>query len=60
MINLSLVLRIDFLNIACEIALRWIPQNSLWLVNIGLGNGLVSWGNKPLPEPILTKFYEAK
>ena len=26
-----------------------------WLVNIGSGNGLVSWGSKPLPEPMLTQ-----
>ena len=26
-----------------------------WLVNIGSGNGLVPSGNKPLPEPILTR-----
>ena len=28
-----------------------------WLVNIGSGNGLVPDGTKPLPEPMLTKFY---
>ena len=28
-----------------------------WLVNIGSGNGLVPIGTKPLPEPMLTKFY---
>ena len=27
------------------------------LVNIGLGNGLVPSGNKPLPEPMLTQIY---
>ena len=27
----------------------------LWSVNIGSGNGLVPSGNKPLPEPMLTK-----
>ena len=26
-----------------------------WSVNIGLGNGLVLSGNKPLPEPMLTQ-----
>ena len=26
-----------------------------WQVNIGSGNGLVPSGNKPLPEPMLTK-----
>ena len=27
-----------------------------WLVDIGLGIGLEPSGNKPLPEPMLTKF----
>ena len=30
-----------------------------WDVRIGSGNGLVSPGNKPLPEPVLPKFYNA-
>ena len=30
-----------------------------WLVNIGSGNGLVSSGNKPIPEPVLTKISNA-
>ena len=30
-----------------------------WRVSIGSGNGLVPSGNKPLPETMLTKFYEA-
>ena len=28
-----------------------------WSVHIGSGNDLVSSGNKPLPEPYMTKFY---
>ena len=28
-------------------------------VNIGLGNGLVPSGNKPLPEPMFTQVYVA-
>ena len=28
-----------------------------WWVNIGSGNGLVSSGNKPSPEPMLTPIY---
>ena len=28
-------------------------------VNIGSGNGLLPSGNKPLPEPMLTKYYVA-
>ena len=40
------------------------PQNNVighnwWWVNIGSGNGLLSSGNKSLPEPILTEFYGA-
>ena len=31
----------------------------LWKDNIGSGNGLVPWGNKPLPEPILNQIYVA-
>ena len=34
----------------CIIIVRWMPQNS-----IGSGNGLVPSGNKPLPEPMLTR-----
>ena len=30
-----------------------------WLVNISSGNGLVSPGNKPLPEPMLIQIYVA-
>ena len=30
-----------------------------WLVNIGLGNGLVPSGTKPLPEPVLIKIVDA-
>ena len=44
----------------CEIALRWIPLDLADDVNIGSGNGLVPWGNKPLPEPMLTQIYVAK
>ena len=28
------------------------------LINIGSSDGLMSSGNKPLPEPVLTKFYK--
>ena len=28
-------------------------------LNVGSGNALVPPGNKPLPEPLLTKFYVA-
>ena len=30
-----------------------------WSVNIGSGNGLVPWGNKPLPEPLLMQIFVA-
>ena len=30
-----------------------------WLVNIGSGKGLVPSGNKPLPDPMSTKSYDA-
>ena len=38
-----------------------MPQDlsEWWLVNIGSGNGLVPSGNKPLPEPMLTKYNDA-
>ena len=48
------ILVIDGWGIACEIALIWMSLDLLWKVNIGSGNGLVSSGNKPLPEPMLT------
>ena len=38
--------RIDILSTYCGISLRWVP---CWP-----GNGLLSWGNKPLSEPMLT------
>ena len=44
-------------------ALRWMPLTEVsprwWLVNIGSGNGLTFSTNKPLPKPMLTKFYDA-
>ena len=52
----KLTSRIDILSIYFEIALRWRPHWSL--VNIGSGNGLIPSGNKLLPEPMLTKFYD--
>ena len=41
-----------FTRISCEIALRWMPQNTFddWQVHIGSGNGFVQPGNKPLHE----------
>ena len=34
-------------------------MTDLYGINTGSGNGLVPSGNKPLPEPTLTKFYDA-
>ena len=34
-------------------------ENLWWQVNIGLGNGLVPPGNKPVPEPMLKQIYVA-
>ena len=44
-----------------EIVLSWMLQNliSNLEVNIGLGNGLVPSGTKPLPEPMLTQIHVA-
>ena len=36
-----------------------MPQDLTDDVNIGSGNGLVPSGNKPLPEPVLTKISNA-
>ena len=52
--------RIDILSIFFE---RWTAQLTRphwWLLNIGSGKGLVPSGNKPLPEPMLTKFYDTR
>ena len=54
-----LILVADDWCISCEIAIRWM-QLDLADVNIRSGDGLVPSGNKPLPEPILTKIYVAK
>ena len=47
------------MSITCEIAPReyatWLHW---WSVNTDSGNGLVPSGTKPLPEPMLTKFYD--
>ena len=37
-----------------------MPQDPIDDVNIGLSNGLVPLGNKPLPEPMLTQIYVTK
>ena len=54
------ILVIDGWSISCEIALIWMPLGlHWWSVNIGSGNGLVTSGNKPLPEPMLTQIFVA-
>ena len=55
------ILVIDGWGISCEITLQWMSLTGLhwWSVNIGSGNGLVPSGNKPLPEPVLTKISNA-
>ena len=57
-----LILVIDDWCISCEIAIRWIQldlTDDKSTVNIGSGNGLVSSGYKPLPEPMLTQIFVA-
>ena len=44
---------IDILSFSREPASGERPHQ--WLGNFGSGDGLVPLGNKPLPEPILTK-----
>ena len=52
----KLILVTAGLDISSEIALKWTLLGlSDDEVNIGSGNGLVPSGNKPLPEPMLTK-----
>ena len=50
-------------HMCCSASVSWLiktyntkPQ---WCVNIGSGNGLVSSGTKPLPEPMLNQIYAA-
>ena len=52
---------IDILCISCEITSRGMNvMGPHWRwVSIGLGNGLVPSGMKPLPEPMLTKYLGA-
>ena len=45
--------RTDILNISCEIPSGECHKTFWWLVSIGLGNGLVQSGDKPLTEPVL-------
>ena len=45
--------KIGISSISRAIALRESHKTDDWLLNIGLGNGLVPSGNKPLHEPML-------
>ena len=49
---------IKFMSTSCEIVLRWMPHTTCEDKSTSV-NGLVPSGNKPLPEPIFTKFYVA-
>ena len=57
---------VDFKSITSLKFISWIDNLSnedatephWWKVNIDSGNGLVPSGNKPLPEPMLTKIYD--
>ena len=43
----------------CDIPLMWfVTGPHWWLVSIGSGNDLLCASNKPLHQPILTKFYD--
>ena len=56
--NLALLIGIS--KSSYDNVLTWTPQDLTDdKVNIGLGNGLVPAGNKPLPEPVLTKISNA-
>ena len=49
----KIIIQNSSLGACCEIALRWIPQNLSWDVNIASANGLVPSGSKSLPDPLL-------
>ena len=52
------MLQIELISTFCGIAFRLMPRNTLdGKSNIGLGNGLVPSGTKPLPKPMLTQIY---
>ena len=47
------------LNISCEIALRWMPQDLINDINICSGNDAAPSGDTPLPESVLNQIYVA-
>ena len=55
------VVVITFLSISNTMYCLYVNGSGSWQmsVRIGLGNGLVLSGNKPLPEPMLTEIYVA-
>ena len=55
------ILRIDILSILSENAMSWMPNDHIDGRSklVPASNGLALSGNKPLPEPMLTKFYDA-
>ena len=53
----TIVISINIFKISIEIS--QITRSECWF-NSGLGNGLVPWGNEPLPKLLLTKFFDAK
>ena len=55
------VVVITFLSISNTMYCLYVNGSGSWQmsVRIGLGNGLVLSGNKPLLEPILTRIYVA-
>ena len=55
------VLVITFLSISDTMYCLYVNDAGSWQmsVRIGLGNGLVLSGNKPLPESMLTRIYVA-
>ena len=48
----KLIIQTSSLSTYCETDLQWLSQNLIREFNNGSGNGLVSLGNKHLPEPI--------
>ena len=58
LINVVVISKHMFMNTSCEIALRWMEQNTYeWWVNIGACNGLMPSGSKPLTESMFTHIY---
>ena len=52
-LNSNVVFLPHIISIHCD---KWQHTATLIWINIGLGNGLLPGGTKPLPEPILTPY----